>query len=92
MAAPDARDTSRKTCATLVVDGEEVPARPGASVAAALAAAGRLALGRSPRAGRPRGAFCMMGVCQQCVMRIDGARRPSCLTEARDGMVVETLA
>lgn len=77
---------------TIVVGGTPVAARRGESVAAALMAAGRLALRRSPGAGRPRGAFCLMGVCQECVVRIDGATRPACMTEVREGMVVEAAA
>ncbi|SEA12904.1 sarcosine oxidase subunit alpha [Rubrimonas cliftonensis] len=92
IAAPAARNLSKVARVMFTADGDEVAARAGASVAAALIAAGRPALGRSPRDGRPRGAFCLMGVCQQCVMRIDGVRRPACMVEARAGMVVESLA
>lgn len=74
----------------ITVDAAPVRARAGESVATALMADGRLRLRRSPREGAPRGAFCLMGVCQECVVRIDGIRRPACLVEVRDGMVVET--
>lgn len=76
---------------TLTVDGVCVPARAGESVAAALMAHGRLALRHAPRSGAPRGAFCLMGVCQECVMLIDGIGRQACMAEARDGMKVESL-
>jgi sarcosine oxidase subunit alpha len=72
----------------ILVDGETVPARAGEPLAAALLCAGRRALRRSPRDGQPRGAFCFMGVCQECVVEVDGARAQACLTPARDGMVV----
>lgn len=76
---------------TLTVDGTDVTARAGESVAATLMANGRLSLRRAPRSGAHRGAFCMMGVCQECVMLIDGVRRPACMTEGRDGMTVEAI-
>ncbi len=73
---------------TLIVDGEPVQALAGQSVAAALLGAGFRFLRRSPRAGAPRGAFCMMGVCQECLVRIGGETVQSCLAEVADGMAV----
>jgi sarcosine oxidase subunit alpha len=75
----------------LVVDGERVEAREGEPVAVALAASGRLVLGRSVKYHRPRGPACFSGRCDGCLMRVDG--QPSvmtCRAPARDGMVVET--
>jgi predicted molibdopterin-dependent oxidoreductase YjgC len=75
---------------TLVVDGEPVQARAGQSVAAALLASGRRVLRSSPRLRRPRGIFCAMGVCQECVVIIDGRLRTSCTTLVRAGMQIAT--
>ena len=72
----------------LYVDGLPVQAHAGETLAAALMAAGLLHLRDSPRAGAPRGAFCMMGVCQECLVQVDGALRQSCLAPVRDGMIV----
>ena len=66
-----------------------MPCFAGETVAAALLASGRRRLRGSPRAREPRGAFCLMGSCQECVIRIDGRLEPACLTEVRDGMAVE---
>jgi sarcosine oxidase subunit alpha len=74
---------------TLRVDGREIRACAGESVAAALLAAGERRLGRSARSGAPRGAFCFMGTCQECLVRIDGAPAQACMTPVRDGMVIE---
>ena len=52
---------------------------------------GGLDVRRSPRTGSPRGAFCMMGVCQECLVRIDGMLRQACLTPVEDGMRVESV-
>lgn len=72
-------------------EGSEIRCRTGETVAVALLCAGRLDLRRSPRAGSPRGAFCMMGVCQECLVRVDGVLRQACLTPAENGMRVESV-
>ncbi|MGQ0664324.1 MAG: FAD-dependent oxidoreductase [Pseudomonadota bacterium] len=69
--------------------GQSVRALEGESLAAALTAAGIVGL-RTTRRGEPRGVFCGMGVCFDCLVRIDG--RPSqraCLTKVRAGMRIE---
>ncbi len=76
---------------TIQLDGAAVPARAGEPIAAALLAAGRPLLARSPKYHRPRGPFCLTGSCQACLVRVDG--QPSvraCRTPCRDGLVVET--
>lgn len=88
MSAP-LRIGPRGDAVVIRVDGEPVPCFAGESVAAALLAAGRRRLRKSPGAGEPRGAFCLMGACQECAIRIDGRLRPACLVEVRDGLAVE---
>ena len=73
-------------------DDSEIRCRAGETVATALLCAGQLDLRRSPRAGGARGVYCMMGVCQECLIRVDGVVRQACLTPAEDGMRVERLA
>jgi len=93
-ASPDwvRKPVARGPAIRLVVDGVTVTAFEGESVGVALAAAGRLVLRHSPGLGAPRGMFCLMGVCQECAVDIDGAMLPSCMTPARDGMRVTTDA
>jgi D-hydroxyproline dehydrogenase subunit gamma len=75
----------------LTIDGRPVAAAPGDSVAAALLAAGVVACRTTPVSGAPRAPYCMMGVCFDCLVTIDGVgSRQACLTRVRDGMVVET--
>lgn len=69
-------------------DGRPVRGFAGESVAAALLAAGITTLRRSPRDGAPRGAFCWMGVCQECTVVVDGQRRPACRMPVAAGLVV----
>jgi len=69
-------------------DGRVVTGRSGQSVAIALWDAGIRALRLSPVDSAPRGMFCAIGICQECVVMIDGVRRPSCVTVAQPGMRV----
>ena len=76
---------------TLYVDGEPVSAIQGEPIAAALIAAGRLTFRYSHKRRQPRGLFCALGRCTDCLMTVDG--RPNvrtCVTPAQDGMRVET--
>ncbi len=79
----------RGATVTFHVDGAAVRAHSGETLAAALFAAGVVALRLSPRDGAPRGAYCFMGVCQECVVRVDGALRQSCQVAVVDGLSVE---
>lgn len=73
----------------LTIAGEEVTAVEGESVAAAALAAGVLPTRRAPVSGAPRAPYCLMGVCFECLMTIDGAPNvQACMVPARDGMTV----
>ena len=75
---------------TILFDGVPVPAYLGDTVAAALLAAGHRTLRTTPIAGEPRGIFCGMGVCHDCLVEVDGAlSQRACLTAVADGMRVE---
>ncbi|CAD5274024.1 conserved hypothetical protein [Bosea sp. 62] len=74
---------------SLSFEGREIAFHPGDSVAAALLAAGIGALRQSPVDASPRAPYCMMGVCFECLVKIDGRQnQQACLTPAQDGMVV----
>lgn len=82
----------RPAAVSIDVDGARVEAHPGESLAAALLAAGVRAFRRT-RSGKPRGPFCNMGVCFDCVVVVDGdAGVRACMTPVREGMRVETGA
>jgi len=79
--------------ATLIlkVDGREIRAREGDTVAAALLAAGIKHIRTTPVSGTPRAPYCLMGVCFDCLVTIDGVgSRQACLVPVREGMAVET--
>ena len=75
----------------LTVDGRAVTARAGDTVAAVLLAAGISELRASAVSGRPRGPYCMMGVCFECLVTVDGLPdRQACMVTAAHGMEVRT--
>lgn len=74
---------------TFGFDGRQVPFEPGQSVGAALTAAGIRSWRTTRKQGRPRGLFCGIGVCFDCLVTVDG--RPNeraCLLPATPGAVV----
>ena len=76
---------------TITFDGQELSVEEGQTVAAALIAAGRRSWRTTRSAGAPRGAFCGIGVCFDCLATVNG--RPNvraCLAAARPGDVVTT--
>ena len=81
----------RDASTTFTVDGQPVSAFAGESVAGALWAVGRRELRRSPRADLPRGMFCLMGSCQECLVWVGTRKLPSCQVPVSEGLAVETL-
>lgn len=74
----------------IFVDGQKVMAREGDTVSAALLASGLDARRSTAVSGAPRLPYCMMGVCFDCLVTIDGmGNRQGCLVPVRDGMQIE---
>lgn len=73
---------------TIIVDGAPLQVPSGEPLATALLCAGYVGLRRSPNGGNPRGAFCFMGVCQECAIHVDGHLAQSCMTVVHDGMII----
>ena len=75
----------------VTIDGAAFAAREGDTVAAALLAAGRSHCRTTPLSGAPRAPYCMMGVCFDCLVAIDGVgNRQACLVRVAEGMAIET--
>ena len=76
---------------TIVVDGKPLPARPGEPILAALLAAGIKTTHTTDRFSQPRGLFCGIGLCSDCLITVNGQPGiPSCITPVKDGMCIET--
>ncbi len=74
---------------TITLDGEEVLAERGEPVAAALIAAGKMMIARSPKFHRPRGPACMRAACDGCLARVDETPNVmTCMIAAQEGMTV----
>ena len=71
-------------------NGQGVHAHAGESLAAALFAAGHRSLRTSVRNGEPRGMFCLMGSCQECVVWVDGRRALACQVAVAAGLAVHS--
>ena len=68
-----------------------VIARIGDTVASAMLAAGIDHCRTTPVSGAPRAPYCLMGVCFECLVTVDGVgSRQGCLVPVREGMEVET--
>jgi len=73
------------------VDGQRIEVRAGDTVAAALLAAGFDHCRTTPVSGAPRAPYCMMGVCFECLVTVDGiGNRQGCLIPVTEGMQIET--
>jgi predicted molibdopterin-dependent oxidoreductase YjgC len=75
----------------LSMDGMPVFAHRGETVATVLLALGMRSFRRTDRQHAPRGVFCGMGVCFDCLVTIDGQPNVrACVTTVQEGMRVET--
>ena len=84
-------DETRKFNATIFVDGEEITAIEGEPIAAALLSAGIKKLRETQKNHKPRGIFCAIGRCTDCVMTVDGVSNVrTCVTPVKDGMIINT--
>ena len=71
-------------------EGQRMQAFDGDTVAAALLANNYFDFRSTPISAAARGPFCMMGVCFECLLEIDGVQNcQACMVELRDGMRVK---
>jgi predicted molibdopterin-dependent oxidoreductase YjgC len=76
---------------TFTLDGKEFEGFDGEPVAMALKAAGVMIHRYTQRLGKPRGIFCAIGRCTDCVMIVDGKTNVrTCITPLRAGMNIQT--
>ena len=72
-------------------DGKEIEGYEGEPIAAALKAAGVMVHRYTKKKHKPRGIFCAIGRCTDCVMVVDGVPNVrTCITPLKAGMKVET--
>jgi predicted molibdopterin-dependent oxidoreductase YjgC len=82
---------AERTRVHITVNGKSIEAYAGEPIAAAILAADLRVFRRTPKLDSPRGVYCAIGRCTDCVMTVDGT--PSvrtCITPVEDGMSVES--
>jgi len=85
----DANRATDDDVITITLDGRPLAVRTGDTVAAALFAHNVASCRATPVTGAPRGPYCMMGVCYDCLVMIDGqANQQACMTLVRPGMQI----
>ncbi len=72
----------------VILDGAPTSLPAEVSVAAALLAIGKIVSKISPTSHKPCSPHCLMGICFECLMEIDGVQRQACMTQVRKGMVI----
>ena len=85
----DFRDRGRTV--TIRVNGKEIEAIEGEPIAAAILASGIKVLRYTSKLKSPRGLYCAIGRCTDCIMKVNGI--PSirtCITPVEPGMIVES--
>ncbi len=82
-------DTSKTV--TIYFDGKPIIALENEPISAALLNAGIVSFRRTHKHNEPRGIFCAIGRCTDCMMIVDGVPNVrTCVTPVHDGMKVAT--
>ena len=82
-------DKNSKTI-TIFFEGSSTQVESGQTVAAALLSKGHLCFRNSPISGKPRAPYCMMGVCYECLLEIDGnSSQQACMIQVSEGMDIK---
>ena len=83
-------DSISQETITIYLDGETLQVNTGLSVAAVLLSHSHHFNRTTPISGKKRAPFCMMGVCYDCLMIINGQpNQRSCSIQVQEGMVIE---
>ena len=83
-------DNNTGDTVNIMINGRSVQVPAGESVAAAVLANGLEHSRTTPVSHAPRAPFCLMGVCYECLMVIDGRpNQRACMTRVREGMCIE---
>ncbi|KAF0091937.1 MAG: hypothetical protein FD141_121 [Fusobacteria bacterium] len=76
---------------TIYCDGMEILAIRGEPIAAALLAAGIRTFRKTVKTGEPRGVYCGIGQCNDCIMEVNGVPNVrTCVTLVEEGMIIKT--
>jgi len=83
-------DDTPEALVTVTIEGQPVVVPAGETVAAAVLASDLGHTRTTPVSGAPRAPFCLMGVCYECLMVINGqANQRACREVVNEGMTIE---
>lgn len=75
----------------VILNGVSITSREGQSVGALLLEHELRATRTTRQNARPRGMFCGIGICFDCLITINGfTNRRACITNVEDGMTIQT--
>lgn len=81
----------KRAVVKIEVDGQPINALEGEPIAAALMAAGISVFRYTRKKGEPRGVFCAIGQCTDCMMTVDSVPNiRTCITPVKAGMKIKT--
>ena len=69
-------------------EGQDLSLPFGENLAGALLVAGVMPFRHTPVSGAPRGQFCMMGACFDCMVQIDGMTAQACMLQVTEGLEI----
>lgn len=76
---------------SITIDGKPFKVAEGETVAAAVLVSGLRQTRTTPISGSPRAPFCLMGVCYECLMVINGQpNQRACREYVTEGMCIES--
>ncbi|MBN3751751.1 (2Fe-2S)-binding protein [Paraburkholderia sp. Tr-20389] len=88
----DVLELTSEAAVDIEIDGNALRVPAHFTVAAALLANGQMTCRTSAVSGAPRGPFCMMGVCFECLVEVDGVPNvQACMTRVAAGMRVRSM-
>jgi predicted molibdopterin-dependent oxidoreductase YjgC len=83
-------DDTPEKLVTVTIEGQPVEVPAGETVAAVVLASGLGHTRTTPVSGAPRAPYCLMGVCYECLMVINGQpNRRACREVVDEGMTIE---
>ena len=76
---------------SVTIDGYPCKAKQGEVIAAVMLANGLRVHRHTARRGEPRGIYCGIGQCTDCVMTVNGVvNTRTCVTPVEEGMIIES--
>lgn len=72
-------------------EGTDLNLPSGENLAGALLVAGVMPFRHTPVSSAPRGPFCMMGACYDCLVQLDGVTVQACMQHVAEGMQIRML-